>query len=415
MGKAGNKKRDRRIAETTEQYQDAVATRTEQQVLRSRDDAQLFTVDRTGSKNARRRIEKELEEATTKHSVSKTEHNIIKKKMAAIEAAKKLGAPTEAAAKKAKAAARAGAGSVVKRGVQKPMPVLSDVWGEDDETAVGGKRTAAANIVDETSKRRAVMARKEPQAKRKIDAPGFSYNPDEAQHQDLLAEALGLELRALEKKARAEGKFTDAIKDGVANMGDSTRKVEEADEEDDEESEAEISEEEGDGDKDKAAASTGSKRKLSRKQRLQLERKTKAQRNKEKNKRKALYDLQKLQGMQRLLKTLKQVPAMLNELDKREAVAEAQKAIKELQLEEKAEEAAKALTYLEAKDVPLTDELGDGLRTLRPKGNRLSGMQDLLIHSNDAVSRTHRNFKKGEHPHKAKNVKWVAKHKYIER
>ena len=55
MGKAGNKKRDRRIAETTEQYQDAVATRTEQQVLRSRDDAQLFTVDRTGSKNTGQR------------------------------------------------------------------------------------------------------------------------------------------------------------------------------------------------------------------------------------------------------------------------------------------------------------------------------------------------------------------------
>ena len=401
MGKSGNRKRDRRIAETDAQYQDALASRAEQEVLASRDDAQLFTVDRTGSKKARRKIEQELQEATTKHSVSKTEHNIIKKKIAAIEAAKKQGGVTAAVAKKAKAAATAGAGSVVKRGVQKPMPVLSDVWGDDDESAVGGTRTPAANIAEEVTKRRAVMARKDPQQKRKIDAPGFSYNPDQAEHQNLLAEALGLELRALEKKARAEGKFTDAIKDGVAPT------LEESESES--ESEAEISEEED----DEEEANSGGKRKLSRKEQRKFVRKTQAQRNKEKNKRKALHDLERLQRMQRLLRTLKQVPAMLNELDKREAIAEANRAIKELQAEEKAEEAAKALTYQEAKDVPLTDELGEGLRTLRPKGNRLTGMQNLLISSNDAVSRTHRNFKKGEHPHKAKNVKWVAKHKYV--
>ncbi len=384
MGKSGSRKRDRRIAETAVEYDNAVHAKIDAEVLANRDSDSLFIVDRTGSKNARRKIEKEAASAAKAYSVSKVEDHLIKKKIKAME----QGKSSQFQAKKQNA-------------IQSKKLDLHDPWGDDSNVVIG--RKPATNIVEEIAhhRNRAVMPPKAPTNKRKIDGPGFSYNPDEDQHQDLLAEALALELQALEKKARAEGTFG---KNADASSTLNKEEIHDGSEDEEEESEIEVSEEE------EESADKG--RKLSRKQRQALERKTRAQRNKEKMKRKRLHELEKIQTMQRLIKTLRSVPRLMNELDKAAKIAEAQKAIAEMRSEEQAEAKAKALTYKEAGSVPLTDEIGDSLRTIRPKGNRLSGLQNSLIESKDAISKDHRRHKKGEHPHRAKNIKWHAKYKY---
>ena len=83
MGKGGSKKRERRIAETYAEIEEAVSGRVEAQALASRDSDTLFVVDRTGSKNARRKIAKKEASESRAYSVSKVDDKLIKKKIAA--------------------------------------------------------------------------------------------------------------------------------------------------------------------------------------------------------------------------------------------------------------------------------------------------------------------------------------------
>ena len=373
MGKGGRKKRERRIAETYAEIEEALSERVEAAALASRDSDTLFVVDRTGSKNARRKIAKKEASDARAYSVSKVDDKLIKKKITA-----KKREETAVSAK---------------------TTGVFDLWNDD----VLSKTTA--NIVQEVTQQRATMPAKSRTLRRKVAGPGFSYNPDHNDHQDLLAEALALELQALEKKARAEG---------TLNLNNAVAQDEGNSDSNDEGSNSGYDSANGDIVPEGAAAADADSGRvpLSRKQRKALERKTRAQRNKEKEKKRRLHELQKTQRIQQLIKGLKSVPSMIHELDKAAQIAEAGKAIKEMRDEEQKEREANALSYQEAGNVPLSDELGDSLRTLRPKGSRLKGLQADLIASKDAIAKDHRRLKKGEHPHRAKNIKWHAKHKY---
>ena len=76
-----SRKAKRRIAETYSALEESLATRAANDTLANRDDSDLFTVDRKGSKTARRKVIKEHErkERGTLHSA--TEEHLVRKKM----------------------------------------------------------------------------------------------------------------------------------------------------------------------------------------------------------------------------------------------------------------------------------------------------------------------------------------------
>ena len=75
------KKRSRRIAETNTEYEQALISKAEAEVLQNREDDELFVVDRSGSKTSRRKIEKEQSRKEMGVLASATEEHLVKKKM----------------------------------------------------------------------------------------------------------------------------------------------------------------------------------------------------------------------------------------------------------------------------------------------------------------------------------------------
>ena len=245
----------------------------------------------------------------------------------------------------------------------------------------------------------------------KVAHTGMSYNPAAEQHQDLLAEALALEIKKKEKEAKDEGAFFGVDLRKNENVDLPGGRISGTDAATGLDSDGE---EESDSESDDGAAEGDAPRTLSRKQRAALNhKKTRAERNKEREK-KAAASIRAQEAEVRLLnKGLANVPKLIEAMQKKKEMQHASKLLKASQKAAQAIEDAHALSYAEAGLVPLSDELGGSLRTLVPKGNTTSTMQRGLVAAGEATGKDHRRRKVGEHPHKPKNIKWVAKHKYV--
>jgi hypothetical protein len=135
-----SKKRQRRELEAVNSYESALAVSNEESALTSKDDDELFVLDRSGSKNTRRKFVKEENAKLALKVKSKTEQLLIER---------------IAAKNKSKTAPKS-----------KAKSQLSDIWGEEDESEKAKARKRAL----------------------KIPQSGFSYNPSSKDHQDVVAE-----------------------------------------------------------------------------------------------------------------------------------------------------------------------------------------------------------------------------------
>lgn len=135
-----SKKRQRRELDVVNSYENAVKDSNEEIALTSKDDEELFVLDRSGSKNTRRKIVKEEKAKDALKVKSKTEQVLI-----------------ERIAAKAKGNTRPKVRSISQ---------LSDIWGEEDKSEKVKARKRAL----------------------KIPQSGFSYNPSSKDHQDVVAE-----------------------------------------------------------------------------------------------------------------------------------------------------------------------------------------------------------------------------------
>lgn len=136
------RKRQRRQESTAEEYSLGVARAGELRAIAAVQDADLFVVDRAGSKTAKRKIAAQEQQSAAGVVVSRTERKLIRRR-AQLE-------KTEDAPKAADAP--------------------SDIWGAESDLP--------------SAQRFALNQR----AKRAVIRPGQSYNPNAADHQDLLAE-----------------------------------------------------------------------------------------------------------------------------------------------------------------------------------------------------------------------------------
>ncbi len=376
----GNKKRSRREAETNAELETALVAKSEAEVLENREDDELFIVDRSGSKTSRRKIKMEQNRKDMGVLPSATEEHLVRKKMKQILAREK-----KAEGQKSEAAV-----------VAAVHPL--DIWGaEPSEKEIVGVSTngrrRAARLPGAAVGNRAM----------KVTGNGLSYNPASVHHQEALAKATALENKRREKQGRDSNGL---IKPGISTALASSNGGESSESDSESGSESESDEDDGDNDeqKEKGDSSNKEAKKKKRKEKLSV-----AQRNKQKAHKALLTQHKQEKALKGIEKQIENLPGILKAVEKGKKQAESKRALIKAAKMRTAEEEKNALTYEESGDVPLSDELGGSLRTLIPKGNDVKSLSRNFDGAGKSTKRNHTNKKKGQHPHRAPNLKWIPR------
>ncbi|CAM9144831.1 unnamed protein product [Chrysoparadoxa australica] len=199
----GPKRKKQRLRELGAALEDSTVAKTRQDVLEARADEQLFVVDSTGSARKRKKIQREVRGGAG-GVMSKNEEKLLKKRY--------LNKPkTQAKQNKA-----------LEPGTYDPWADAANDEAEVNEWAGKGpggelaervkmnrgKSKTSANAKSKTTARKATRGKV-----LSVPAePGQSYNPTEHDHQDLVAEALALELR----REKAQQEANKPISQGMA-------------------------------------------------------------------------------------------------------------------------------------------------------------------------------------------------------
>jgi hypothetical protein len=345
-----SKRRNKRVRETAEEFADQVQERAQSRVLEAKADENLFTVDRDGSKTAKKKIAAEVAKS------------------------QKVPAKVQKLVAKSRSAKQA-----VDEKTQKPH--IYDMWGD----------------VEVEEKDSHMQKRPRPNATKavKVAIPGQSYNPSAMDHENAVAEAAALELQKKEKEARDaipvinfQAMQEDALVTGFS---------------DDESSDEDEEDEDADDGVNSQLGGSGLRSKIAKM-------KTRAQRNRKKRvnaaERERLMALEK----KKLLKGIEAAPRLLKDLEVEEKYRAHMKKLKEVKKQEA--ENSNALKYADAGMVPLSDELNGSLRLIKPKGSRIKEQTSNMVDAGKANAKDRRKRKAYEKPHQGKKVVWIPKYKY---
>lgn len=142
------KKRQREL-EITENYENYIDQSTSEQILQQQDDQELYMVDRIGSKNSRKKIQKnESIKENMNNILSKVEMKLIQKKLKSSNSSTKQ---------------------------NNTKNTINDIWEEDE--IENNKNNKKRNQIHQTKAL-------------KIPIAGISYNPSHIDHQDAVAEVI---------------------------------------------------------------------------------------------------------------------------------------------------------------------------------------------------------------------------------
>jgi hypothetical protein len=364
-----SRKRKQRIDAITADLVETTSAANESELMTSKPDEALFSLDVAGSKGIRQRM---------------THENKV-----AAEAPRKLLAKKHQLVKAGQNSAHAEA-MAASRVSHKSLEDAYDLWDTPAETgsnkvAVASKPRsagAAANKQNRSSKILSTAA-----------IGGMSYHPDRVQHEDLIAEAVALELRKKEMDEANRMITTASLprEQPTNDDGDS----------DGDDSDEETSDEENKG--------TGGSL-VSKRSRRAL---TQADKNRKKRRKVAEFEKAQNKSKQRLLNSINSVDKINAKLDRSEQQNEELREIKKQRLEKGSAEADGTSNTLKISDVasvPLSDELGGSLRAVIPRGSRIKDQVHALIGAGMANQKAARN-KKHNKPHAGPNIKWFPKYK----
>jgi hypothetical protein len=332
----------------------------------------LFKVDRIGSKNARKRIEKVKAVIVKNNGVeSKADMELIKKKIKEVKSQESK--------------------KVVVSKIESSD--LCDLWGEDNSIPSSNNRKLrnapqGVKFSAKTIAEREALANNIKKNKLKIARPGQSYNPSKGDHQDALAEALALTLKKQEEVQKNSKLNTD--------MSDITKSLLKEDSED---SDSEIEDE-----KDDSSYKNKKSRKESRKM-------TRAERNKQARKSVATFEENRKNEVKDLNKQLDAIPQILKSIEEEDKYISQMKLLNKIKKEESLD--FTSMTYDESGLVPLSDELNGTIRKIIPKGSAINGQVAQMRQNGDVAIRDRRKRRAYEAPHKQEKLVWVAKHKYV--
>ena len=339
-----------------------------EKVLLSKSDEELFTIDNQGSKNARLRITKEIKEKEqlSKGEKKKLEKAVTKKTIQLKEIEKNLSKSKNA----------------------------YDIWGNSDEkmnsripSSLSGKKRSIASLIK----------------------PGLSYNPAIDQHQEVLVQAVTLEQKKVDKEEKNKRLALNSLPIIPATVMNSRSVVLPTHDEfynvnnddDDDDSEEDDDDEDNEND-DKTTKVKKQKSKL-----------TTAERNRKRDNKQKLFKEAQEKKKKVLLKDLSDgvLPSLVKDIKKKEnknAELKQQKKKELLLLKQTQEqESLTKLTYDEAGQIPLSDELNGSLRQMIPKGNRVKDFVTWKVQTGEAMPKDRRKRRAYERPHGRQNVKWI--------
>ncbi|KAJ1432250.1 hypothetical protein B484DRAFT_447929 [Ochromonadaceae sp. CCMP2298] len=345
-----SKKVQKRVKKNAAEFEDLRVEAAQQVITQARTNDDLFVIDRKGSKSGRKAVTQEIKPKAQGSFVSAAEKKLV-------------GRLVTAGGKRSRQyeSLTADIGSNEAR----------DIWGEP---------------AGPTKKRAAVDSKRT-----RVALPGQSYNPSQGDHQDALAEALALQIKRDEALLRSSSSSAVLVsRPAQAEESGS----EDEDEEDDGEDEED---EDGEGRK------TGSRRAGTKF--------TRAQRNKIRARNIAGFELSKAATEKGLLNSINQLPRMLKLLEQEQQAQQTAKALRKDKMELTASTAGKALTLDDVGAVPLSDELGGGLRTVIPKGVALSERVGAMRKTGDLSLPDRRKRRAYENPHAPQRLVYHAKYK----
>jgi hypothetical protein len=351
-------KRQKRIKETLREFEEKSDNVSITTKLAAKADEELFSLDRTGSKSARRKMIKEISPISNGDFVSKAEKKLLERAQR----------PNK----------RVAYGKHQLNGGDED---IRDLW----ESDVNVSKKATDKV--------------RPTKRARIALPGQSYNPSVDDHQNALAEALALEIK---KKEASEQQRTDNLIGSYGTDAVDQFKLDECDEDEDDEDEEPQYDEDG-------QLIVSSLKLIRKKKQIKF---TRAQRNKIKTRNALTFEINKEKFEKDLNKSIDSLPLVLRTLASEEQVQETRQQLKQNNKQRAEEEKLiHTLSYEDARAVPLSDELTGSLRTIIPKGVAVLDRTLQMRLSGDLSLRDRRKRKAYEKPHADKNVVWVPKYK----
>lgn len=341
-----SQKRIRRIKETNLEYEETVANNVIDSLTKSKSDEDVFTIDFIGSKSKRRKIIKQKENEKL-NITSTTDKKLVEKFL------KNPSAFTKTSDK-----------------LTNLPNKLHDLWNDESLDHVSNNKSP------NTKNKKAITS---------IIKPGQSYNPSLIDHQNVLANALALEMKRREDEIKMQSPFVPP---------EITNALQSFDDSDDESI-------------DDAVAYQPIKGKLK-------ERLTRAKRNKIKAKNMLSAEGSQKLNEEKFLKTIDKLPLIMKESAKNEREKELKIKLRSLRKQKKfdSDNDPNRLSIDEVAVVPLSDELSGSLRRIVPKGVPIKLQTVKMLKDGKLTPRDRRKRNKRDKPHGAKRVVWVAKYKY---
>jgi len=383
-----SKKRVRRIAETNELYENAKLESSAIEKLQSRDDSALFSIDRSGSKAGRKKLVTELIPKKENTFVSPTERILINKIIQDKKENKKRKIYGE---------------NIVIEKNKKLDINLEDIWGtspaQSSKSIIQFK--SIATITSTGKKRRVEQAKKS----LKIALPGQSYHPTVEDHQNVVAEAVAMEIK------RQDAMTANALTrpSNILNNKEITAMFLSGENFVPDDSDDNSDNEEYD---ENALENFDANGIRLRRRVVKNKKMTQAQKNRKRNLRQVQTESRRQKTQEQLLKEIDHVDKYQAELDALEVKKAAEKEIRDQWVATKKLEAeSHTLTPKDIPTVPLSDELNGSLRTIKPKGIAVIDRTNAMLDAAKFVERTKHLRKHGENPHGARRVKWIPKYK----
>lgn len=344
-------KREKRIRGTNQEYEDLVYQASKKQIISTKPDEELYVIDTIGSKTQRKKVLK-LIQNNQKQVISKVEQKLLKKYQNKVNQ------------------------NIDIKSNKNIKSQLWDVWNETTEVD--------KDTIIETNPKSLMKTRLLENKKKvfQLPHPGQSYNPSLYDHQNVLATAVALEIKKREKDIKDKTPFFQVSHDDI-------------DEREEENNES------NDDEEINTNGIVSMKKKVA-------ERLTRAQKNKMRLKNLAKLEREKKEKEKALDKSISKLPLILKDLESKEKELQQQREVIKVKKVKKVEN---KLSYKEASNIPLSDELRGSLRTIIPKGvpikNQVIDMVDQgqILTNKDRRNRKHK-------VHGLKKVVWIPKYKY---
>jgi len=343
----------KRVKENARQFEEDRVNLSNAAASQSVPDESLFILDRAGSKSARRHVEKVLVPQQNNEVISFTEKKLIAR-IAASSPRKPYG--TRWVNNKAAEA-----------------ETVNDLWDNDGSSGDRGRKRHTTKTM--TSQKRLRVA-----------VPGQSYNPSTKDHQDALAQAVALQIKADDAIKSKDVEVLSALK--VNSI-----KVIESDNDD--------NDEQSDTEKGQAHRQSKAQEKLTRAQRNKIKARNLA------NRKKDTIDAEK-----EMLKSIDEIPRIMQDLDRIDNSKMIAKAVVDDSGAGAVVPDPVTLRVDDISAVPLSDEMNGSLRAMIPKGVSISDRVNAMRSTGELSKPDRRKRRAYEKPHAAPNLAWHAKYKF---